>query len=84
MPEKTCSICSKKFSLHEHTSGFVISDRFFVCSDCSEKHTRNELKSLTKTTMQDPFDGMPIGIWLIHEQNKNKTMMTVKSKKIIK
>ena len=28
--------------------------------------------------MQNPFNGMPIGLWLIHEQNKDKTMMTVK------
>jgi hypothetical protein len=64
--------------LHENPSGFVFEDQLFVCSDCSEKHTHKELKCLTKTTMQDPFNGMPIGLWLIHEQNKDKTMMTVK------
>jgi hypothetical protein len=28
--------------------------------------------------MQPTYNGMPIGLWLIQEQNKNKTMMTVK------
>jgi len=28
--------------------------------------------------MQNPENGMPIGLWLIHEQNKYKTMMTFK------
>lgn len=28
--------------------------------------------------MQSSNNGMPIGLWLIHEENKNKTMMTVK------
>jgi hypothetical protein len=28
--------------------------------------------------MQDTIDGMPIALWLIHEENKDKTMMTVK------
>ena len=77
IPEKTCMVCSKKFSLHEHQSGFVFKDTHFVCQSCTDKHDHEEIKSLTKTTMQDQFSGMPIGLWLIHEQNKDKTMMTV-------
>lgn len=78
MLEKNCSICSKKFSLNENTSGLVFKDELFVCGECSDKHNREEIKCLTKTTMQNPYTGMPIGLWLIHEQNKDKTMMTVK------
>jgi hypothetical protein len=74
MPEKTCSICSKKFSLSKNPSGFVIGDEFFVC----EEHSEEELFKWTKTTMKNPEGGMPIGLWLIHENNKDKTMMTVK------
>jgi len=76
MPEKTCEICSKKFHLHEHRSGTVIKDEHFICED----HTGEEIKIFTKTVMQDRFNGMPIGLWLIHEQNKDKTMMTVKNR----
>jgi len=28
--------------------------------------------------MQNPDDGMPIALWLLHEENKDKTMMTAK------
>jgi len=28
--------------------------------------------------MQNPVEGMPIALWLVHEENKDKTMMTVK------
>lgn len=76
--EKICSICNRKFSLHENPYGLVFKDKLFVCGDCSDKHGSEDLKHLTKTTMQDPYNGMPIGLWLIHEQNKDKTMMTVK------
>lgn len=33
---------------------------------------------LNKTIMQSPHDGMPIAVWLLHEQNKGKPMMTFK------
>ena len=56
----------------------VFKDEIFICEDCKEKHNPDELKRLTKTIMQDQFNGMPIGLWLIHEQNKDKTMKTVK------
>ena len=78
IPERTCDICSRKFSLHEHPSGFVFRDELFVCQECSKKHSHKEIQSMIKTTMQNPIDGMPIGLWLIHEHNKDKTMMTVK------
>jgi hypothetical protein len=78
MPEKTCEICSKKILLHEHLSGLVFRDEFFVCEDCTGEHSLEEIQRFTKTIMQNPENGMPIGLWLIHEQNKDKTMMTVK------
>ena len=82
MSEKTCGVCSRKINLNEHPSGFVFRDEFFICEDCSSKHSKGELNKLSKTIMQDPFDGMPIALWLIHEQNKDKTMMTTKNKKL--
>jgi hypothetical protein len=74
MPEKTCSICSRKISLHEHPTGFVFDDEHFIC----ENHSEEELSQWTKTIMQSSQNGMPIALWLIHEQNKDKAMMTVK------
>ena len=78
MPEKTCEICSKKILLHENLSGLVFRDEIFVCKDCINKHSQEEIRSFSKTIMQNPENGMPIGLWLIHEQNKYKTMMTFK------
>lgn len=74
IPQKTCSICSKQISLSEHPLGLVFEDKVFVCEDCSNKHSKEELN--VKTTMQNPDNCMPIALWLIHEQNKDKTMMT--------
>ena len=76
--EKTCDICSKKISLTDHPLGLVFEDTVFICEDCSSKHSREEITKLSKTIMQSPHNGMPIALWLIHEQNKDKTMMTVK------
>lgn len=78
MPKRTCEICSKKITLSDHPLGLVFQDEIFICQECTKKHTDNEIKCFTKTTMQDPIKGMPIGLWLIHEQNKDKTMMTSK------
>ena len=82
MAEKTCLICSKKINLEDHPLGLVFEDKHFVCQDCNNKHSREELTKLSKTIMQSPQNGMPITLWLIHEQNKSKTMMTMESKKL--
>jgi hypothetical protein len=79
MPEKTCEICSRKISLSEHPLGLVFEDNVFICEECCDNHSREELTGkLNKTVMQPTINGMPIAVWLIHEQNKDKTMMTVK------
>jgi len=78
MSEKICDICSKKIDLNDHPLGLVFEDQIFICQDCSIKHSHEELTKLSKTIMQCPHNGMPIALWIIHEQNKDKTMMTVK------
>ena len=78
MSEQKCEICSRKISLHENPLGLVFRDEFFVCEKCVEKHPEEKILTLIKTTMQSSENGMPIALWLIHEQNKNKTMMTLR------
>ena len=78
MSEKICNICSRKISLNNNQAGLVFDDKHFVCEDCCSNHTKDQIKTLTKTVMHTTEEGMPIGLWLIHEQNKDKTMMTVK------
>jgi len=75
-------ICSKKIDINEHPLGLVFEDKHFVCQECNRKHTPEEISKLSKTIMQSQNNGMPIALWLIHEQNKNKTMMTIENKKL--
>ena len=76
--EKTCGLHSRKISLNENLSGLVFNDEHFSCEDCCGSHSEEDLSNWTKTVMQNPQNGMPIALWLIHEQNKDKTMMTVR------
>ena len=66
--------------LDEHPLGLVFKDKHFVCEPCSSKHSKEQITKLTKTIMQSRHNGMPIALWLIHEQNKDKTMMTIQNK----
>jgi hypothetical protein len=74
--ETTCELCSKRISLKEHPLGLVFENSIFVCEDCSTRHTREEITKLSKTIMISSRNGMPIALWLIQQQNKDKTMMT--------
>ena len=76
LPEKTCDMCKNKFHLHDHRSGFVFDDKYFLCEHCSTQLSDEDLHCWTKSVMQDPEVGMPIGLWLIHEQNKDKPIFT--------
>ena len=78
MSEEKCEVCSRKISLSDNPFGLVFRDEFFVCEKCVDKHPGKRISKLTKTTMQSSDNGMPIALWLIHEQNKDKTMMTVR------
>ena len=63
-----CPICESELNRYEH----------FICEDCCDNHSEDDLTRWTKTTMHDPDNGMPIALWLLHEQNKDKTMMSIK------
>jgi hypothetical protein len=72
IPEKTCEMCKNKFHLHEHQCGLVFDDKFFICEDCRTNTPEQEIMELTESTMRQASAGMPISLWLIQEQNKNK------------
>ena len=78
MSVKTCSICSQEISLDENPSGLVFNDEHFVCEYCCTNHSKEDLMNWTKSIMQSPESGMPIALWLIHEQNKDKPLMSTK------
>ena len=74
-----CSICSKKISLSEQPFGLVFEDEHFICEDCCNQHSEEEMMNWSKSIMKSPTkEGMPIALWLIHEQNKDKTMMSAR------
>ena len=64
-------------SLNEHLSVLVFGDEHFVCEDCCSHHTDEELEDWTRSIMHSPHSGMPIALWIVHEQNKGKTMMSI-------
>jgi hypothetical protein len=78
MVEKICGMCNRQIFLHENQSGLVFEDRFFICEDCCENHSEEEIQEWSKTVMQSPTKGMPITLWLVHEQNKDKPLFTIK------
>ncbi len=74
-------MCNRKIALDENPSGMVFGDKHFLCEDCYDTHSEEELDNWMQTTMQHPSRGMPIALWLIHEQNKDKTIMSILAKK---
>jgi hypothetical protein len=76
MVTRTCGICKQEIDLNEHQSGLVFDDTYFVCEKCCEHTSEEELHSWSESIMRNPGCGMPIGLWLIHEQNKDKTILT--------
>jgi len=78
MTEKTCSVCNRNFSLNDNLAGLVFNNKHFVCEDCCTNKSDDDVISSAKTTMQSSQNGMPIVLWLIHEQNKNKPLMSSK------
>jgi hypothetical protein len=79
--EKTCSKCHSIISLDEHRSGLVFDDKFFVCEECISTNSEEELMKWSESIMQCPSTGMPIALWLVHEQNKNKSLFSAKRDK---
>ena len=79
--EKKCDLCNRNITINLNESGLVFDDKYFLCGECHETHSNEELDNWVKTIMNDPVKGMPISLWLIHEQNKNKAFMTRSSKR---
>jgi hypothetical protein len=80
--EKKCDLCNQDIILKTNLSGFVFDDKHFLCEHCHDNHSTEELDNWVKTKMKDPKKGMPISLWIIHEQNKDKSFMirTLKKK----
>jgi len=79
MGKKICGVCNQGFNLEENRLGVVFDDHFFVCEDCSRHMDDDEKQNFfNSTVMHIPRKEMPIALWLIQEENKDKPFMTVK------
>jgi len=52
--------------------GLVFNDKFFICEDCRTNTSDQEMMEWSQSIMRGPGVGMPISLWLINEQNKDK------------
>lgn len=75
MVMRTCGVCKTEIDLNEHQSGFVFDDKIFVCQECCQKNDHHH-DDWPQSVMQKQGNCMPIGLWLIHEQNKDKRMFS--------
>ena len=73
---RTCGVCKTEIDLNDHQSGLVFEDKIFVCMDCCHSTHEHDLNQWSHSMMREPGAGMPIALWLIHEQNKDKRMFT--------
>ena len=76
--EKICELCKTKFFLQENQHGLVFNDKFFICEDCHKHTSEDELNTWSRSIMRNPQNGMPISLWLIHEQNKGKDLYSTR------
>ena len=76
MVMRMCGVCKTEIDLNEHQMGLVFEDEVFVCKDCCDEKSDHELELWSKSIMKTSSQGMPIGLWLIHEQNKDKPLFS--------
>ncbi len=73
---RVCGVCKTEIDLNDHQSGLVFEDNIFVCVDCCDSTSEHDMTEWSQSIMKTPGTGMPIGLWLIHEQNKDKPMLS--------
>jgi len=71
----TCDVCQSDMILGKNLSGLVVDDEFFACEHCCQTLTRTELMDWTKSKMASANSVRPIGLWVIEQQNENKSKM---------
>ena len=73
---RTCGVCKTEIDLNDHQSGLVFEDKIFVCKECCHSTSEHDLKEWSQSIMRESGTGMPIALWLVHEQNKDKPMLS--------
>ena len=78
MITKKCEICEKDFNLQNNRLGLVIDEHHFICESCNKQLNEDDREHLSVSVMHSEIKEMPIALWLIQEQNKDKTFMSIK------
>jgi len=73
---RICGVCKTEIDLNENQSGLVFDDKIFICESCCSNKPENEENEWPQSIMRECGVGMPIALWLIHEQNKDKPMLS--------
>lgn len=76
MVERICDLCKNKMDLSHNQQGLVFEDRIFICEDCCKHTSENVLTEWSQSVMHVNTSGMPICLWLIHEENKGRPLFT--------
>ncbi len=79
MKRKICDVCNQHFHPDENRSGIVVNEDHFICEPCTKKLESDEMQ-IPSSIMADETKAMPIALWLIKEENKDKPFMSVKKR----
>ncbi|HMA82791.1 MAG TPA: hypothetical protein VKP59_01025 [Candidatus Thermoplasmatota archaeon] len=78
MITKKCEICERDFDLKNNRRGLVLDDHHFICESCNSELTDDDREHIPVSVMHSEIKEMPIALWLIQEQNRDKPFMSVK------
>ncbi len=74
----TCDLCKETIEFENNLSGLTIGGNFFACENCCKDFSKEELTSWTKSKMKSPSEVRPIGLWVIQEKNKDRSVLSKK------
>lgn len=69
--EKTCSFCENIFSLKEHSTGLVLNDEHFICTNCCQNNDINKIKTWAIVKSDELPKLRPIHIWMLEQESKD-------------
>lgn len=72
LSKRKCDICKKTINLEENLSGIVVHDSHFLCKNCCNDSTKDQLDAWMNTKMAKPGDLKPVALWLMKEKNKSR------------
>lgn len=78
MTTRKCEICDQHFNLKTNRLGLVIDNDHFICESCNLHLNEQDREHLSVSVMHSEVKEMPIALWLIQEQNKDKPFMSIK------